>query len=91
MVTDSLSARALAAAGYDVPRAVVAALGAGADLALFGGDPRVTAHAVSAVAAAVASGALPRSRLLSAAGRVLAAKGVDLCRVPGIDAGSGQP
>jgi beta-N-acetylhexosaminidase len=83
VVTDSLSARALVAAGYPVPRAVAWAIGAGADLTLFdaspGDVPATTRGAVDAVVDAVTTGQLPRSRLVDAVAHVLAAKGVDPC------------
>lgn len=84
VLTDSLSAGAVQAAGYDVPRAAVAALTAGADLVLFTADPSrtatVTAQAVQAIVAAVNTGALPISRLVNAVQHVLATKNVNLCR-----------
>jgi beta-N-acetylhexosaminidase len=83
VVTDSLSARALADAGYSPARATVAALAAGADLILLGGggkqDPRLIPTAIEAVVEAVEKGRLPRERLIEAAGAVLAAKHVDRC------------
>jgi beta-N-acetylhexosaminidase len=84
VLTDSLSAGAVQAAGYDVPRAAVAALEAGADLVLFTADPSstatVTSQIVQAITAAVRSGALPVSRLLDAVSHVIATKHVNLCR-----------
>ena len=83
VLTDSLSATALQAAGYSVPRAIVAALRAGADMALFTADAgqvaSVTEQSISAIAAAVDDGTLARGTLISAALQVLAAKGVDVC------------
>ena len=83
VMTDSLSAVALSASGYTVPRAAVAALGAGADMVLYNADPStvaaVTSQTVSAIVSAVNAGTLSRAALETAAGRVLAAKGVDLC------------
>ena len=83
VITDSLSAVALSAGGYTVPRAAVAALGAGADMILYNADPStvaaVTSQTVSAIVSAVNAGTLSRAALETAAGRVLAAKGVDLC------------
>ena len=84
VLTDSLSAGAVQAAGYDVPRAAVAALAAGADLVLFTADPSrtaaVTAQAAQAIVAAVGAGTLPMSRLVNAVLHILTAKNVDLCR-----------
>ena len=93
VLTDSLSAGAISAAGYSLPRAAVAAITAGADMVLFGSTltpadraqlapPAVAANlqAISAaIAAAVASGQLPVSRLDSADEHVLAAAHVSLC------------
>ena len=87
VVTDSLSAGAVAAAGYDVPHAAVAAIEAGADLILFGStltpaetallSPVNVARSMQAIqaglVAAVQSGALPVSRLDDTVGHVLAA------------------
>nr|WP_133997124.1 glycoside hydrolase family 3 N-terminal domain-containing protein [Streptomyces sp. 846.5] len=84
VLTDSLSAGAISGAGYSVPQAAVQALRAGADMVLFDLGPSVQAQ-TSAIAAAevaaVASGHLPRSRLLDAAAAVLASRQIDLCRV----------
>ena len=85
-VTDSLSAQAIASAGYSVPQASVAALAAGADLVLYGGggsnDPAVTRRTIRAIAAAVEGGTLHRERLEEAVARVLALKRVDACSLP---------
>ena len=62
VMTDSLSAVALSASGYTVPRAAVAA-----PTNSYSGTTTVNA------------GTLSRAALETAAGRVLAAKGVDLC------------
>jgi beta-N-acetylhexosaminidase len=83
VVTDSLSAGALADAGYSPAEATVAALDAGADLVLLGGggrqDPRLIPTVTDAVVEAVEDGRLDRARLVEAAGAVLEAKGADLC------------
>lgn len=93
VMTDSLSAGAISAAGYSVPDASVAAVEAGADLVLFGSTltaadtaqltpGRVqteTQSIVTALTQAVSSGALPVSRLDQAVTDVLAAKRVNLC------------
>jgi len=93
VMTDSLSAGAIADAGYSVPQAAAAAIKAGADLVLFGSTltPRETAllsptkvaqtrqAMIDAIAGAVRSGDLPPERLDDALAHVLAAKGVDLC------------
>jgi beta-N-acetylhexosaminidase len=83
VMTDSLSAGAVSRAGFPVPRAVVAALVAGADMLLYGATAStvhtLTQQAVDAVTAAVAAGTLHRIRLENAARHVLAAKHVDLC------------
>jgi beta-N-acetylhexosaminidase len=84
VVTDSLSAVSLTAIGYSVPAATVAALEAGADMVLFNADASavagVTNQIVSAVASAVASGRLPRSRLENAVAHILSVKHVEVCR-----------
>jgi beta-N-acetylhexosaminidase len=88
VLTDSLSAAALSAIGYPVPRATTAALAAGADMVLFNPPPApasthaVAAAMVSAIQAAVANGQITRGRLVDAVGHILAAKRVDLCPAP---------
>jgi beta-N-acetylhexosaminidase len=83
VITDSLSAVALSASGYTVPSAAVAALSAGADMVLYSSDPStvgaLTDRTVSAIVSAVNAGPLSRAALEIAAGRVLAAKSIDLC------------
>jgi beta-N-acetylhexosaminidase len=83
IITDSLSAGALAKAGYPLNKAVVASLAAGADFLLFGTGATTGAttalHARDAIVAGVKSGAVTRARLLDAATRVLALKRVNLC------------
>lgn len=89
VVTDSLSAGAIAAAHYTVAGAAVAAVEAGADLVLFGStltpadvaqlSPAnvlaTTSGIIAGVASAVRAGQLPESTLNEATVRVLAAKG----------------
>lgn len=93
VVTDSLSAGAITAAGYDVPHASVAAVRAGADMVLFGSTltsqqtallaPHQVAGTVNDIVrqlvAAVHDGSLPQSRLDAAAAAVAQAKTRDLC------------
>ena len=93
VVTDSLSAGAIRAAGYTVAQAAAAAIEAGADLVLFGSTltPADTAllspanvaatrqTIISALAAAVATGELTPPRLDEAVAHVLVAKGVNVC------------
>jgi beta-N-acetylhexosaminidase len=82
VVTDALDAKAISAAGFDVPQATVQALRSGADMVMFGLGADVNAEAAtiaSAVVNAVNSGQLPRARLVDAAGAVLAVRHVDLC------------
>ncbi len=82
VLTDSLSAGAVSAAGYSIPQAAVQALRAGADMVMFDLSSKTQAQTsaiATAVVGAVASGQLPRSRLLSAAAAVLASRQVDLC------------
>jgi len=85
VLTDSLSAGAISAAGFSIPAAAVQALKAGADMVMFG-LPATTSATVAqtfairaAIVSAVANGTLPRSRLIAAAGAVLAARHVNLC------------
>lgn len=93
VMTDSLSAGAISSAGYNVESAAAAAVGAGADMVLFGSTltpadtaqlapgplARTTQSVVSAIVAAVGSGAIPISRLDQAVGDVTSAEGVNLC------------
>ena len=83
VITDSLSAVALSAIGYSVPKATVAAIQAGADMVLYGADPTAVAsltnQTVAAVIAAVDAGKLARSRLVSAVTHILNVKHVNLC------------
>ena len=80
VMTDSLSAGALSAAGYSVAQAAVAALQAGADLLLFNATSAqlgaVTSATIAAIVAAVQSGSLPRTELVAAVSQVLAFKGL---------------
>ena len=83
VITDSLSASALQAAGYSVPQAAVAALVSGADMVLFSAQAAqvaaLTSNTVNAITSAVDSGTIAKSRLVDAAGHVLEVKGVNLC------------
>lgn len=94
VVTDSLSAGAVRAAGFTPATAAVAAVRAGADMVLFGSTLNAadraalapgplegqTADVVGALVSAVQDGSLPPSRLDAAVGHVLTAGGIDLCR-----------
>jgi beta-N-acetylhexosaminidase len=86
VMTDSLSSGALVDAGYTLPRAAVAALAAGADMVLYtaaaGRVASTTRAIVAEVVTAVASGAIARSRLVSAVAHILAVKRADLCSRP---------
>jgi beta-N-acetylhexosaminidase len=83
VITDSLSAGALADIGYSVPRAVVAAIAAGADMVLYTATASqvaaLTQSTAAAIVAAVTAGTLDRGRLVSAVASILATKKVDLC------------
>ncbi|HEX4862825.1 MAG TPA: glycoside hydrolase family 3 N-terminal domain-containing protein [Acidimicrobiales bacterium] len=93
VLTDSLSAGAIAAADYDVPRASVAAVAAGADMVLFGStltpqDVELLSptnvgatfqRVTSALVSAVDAGGIPVSRIDGAVEDVLAADHVNLC------------
>jgi beta-N-acetylhexosaminidase len=85
VMTDSLSAGAISAAGFTVPAAAVQALRAGADMVMFG-LPATTSATVSqtfairsAIVSAVSNGSLARSRLIAAVAAVLASRHVNLC------------
>jgi beta-N-acetylhexosaminidase len=94
VMTDSLSAGAVQAAGYTVPAAAVAAIKAGADMVLFGSTltPAQTAllapaplgasisSVTEALVAATTAGSLSVDRLDDAVAHVVAATGTDLCR-----------
>ena len=94
VLTDSLSAGAISQAGYGLPEAAAAAIGAGADMILFGStltpaqtlllspsNLSATIHTiVGAIVAATAKGTIPVARLDSAVLHVLAAEHVQLCR-----------
>jgi beta-N-acetylhexosaminidase len=83
VMTDSLSAGALVDIGYTVPKAVVAAIAAGADMVLYtaaaASVASLTSSTVAALVAAVGAGTLERARLESAVGHILSVKNVDLC------------
>jgi beta-N-acetylhexosaminidase len=93
VLTDSLSAGAVAQAGYQLPEASAAAIEAGADMILFGStltptetvllSPQNVATSirqiVEAIVSATAAGSLPIDRLNNAVEHVLAAKDVNLC------------
>lgn len=81
VLTDSLSAGAVTAAGYSVPAAAVAAVEAGADMVMFNaGDPGpVTDQVVASLVSAAEAGSLPVDRLDQAVAHVLAAKGINPC------------
>jgi beta-N-acetylhexosaminidase len=94
VLTDSLSAGAMSQAGYQLPEAAVAAIGAGADMILFGstlnasqtmllspsGVTATTTRIIDAMVAATSNGTIPLSRLDDAVSHVLAVKHVQLCR-----------
>jgi beta-N-acetylhexosaminidase len=93
VVTDSLSAGAISAAGLSLPTASADSIEAGADMVLFGSTLNASETAqltpagvassinaiVSAITAAAVSGALPASRLDDALLHVLAASGTRIC------------
>jgi beta-N-acetylhexosaminidase len=94
VLTDSLSAGSVTAAGYGIVRAAVAAVEAGADMVLFGSTltpaeavllspenvAASTSQIISAISQAVISGELPSSRIDQAVLDVLNAKRVHLCK-----------
>ena len=73
IVTDELSGMQAIAAEYGPSQAVIKALKAGADLALIA-NPGDLTSLINDVEAAIDAGQLPRSRVVAAADRVLAAK-----------------
>ena len=85
VVTDSLSAAAISAAGYSVPAAAVAALRAGADMTMYtgsSGGPSVSSlfsEIVATIVRAVRRHSLGRGRLVAAATAVLAVRHVRVC------------
>lgn len=82
VVTDSLSAKAISGAGFTIPAAAVQALRSGADMVMFDLGSNVgsqTSAIASAITNAVTGGKLARSRLIDAAGHVLAVRHVNLC------------
>jgi beta-N-acetylhexosaminidase len=83
VVTDSLSAGAISAAGFGVPRATVAALRAGADLVLWttaAGDVATVFHAaVGRIRYAVRHEYMSRATLEAAVVAVLTSKAADVC------------
>jgi beta-N-acetylhexosaminidase len=85
IITDSLSAGAIAQAGFGVPRAAVQAIRAGADLIMYNAatasDTLSTfRRIVSAELAAVTAGTLTRRRLIGAVQAALTARHVAVCR-----------
>lgn len=84
VITDSLSATAVKAAGYPVPKATVQALIAGADMVMYteaaGNVSTVTKQTVTQIVAAVKAGKLTRQRLEDAVTHILTAKKADLCK-----------
>lgn len=94
VLTDSLSAGAISQAGYDLPRAAVAAISAGDDMVLFGstltaaqrtllspGKVANTVHQITAaMITAINGGSLPTSRLDDAVEHIVTAAHVDLCQ-----------
>jgi len=85
VMTDSLTAGAISAAGRTPATAAVEAIRAGADLVLLGdagstsADERLAVSVATAIASAVSHGALARSTLKAAAAHVLASHGVLAC------------
>jgi beta-N-acetylhexosaminidase len=93
VLTDSLSAGAISESGYTLPQAVVAAVGAGADMVLFGSTltPAQTAmqepaaldstikQLTGAIVSAVSDGSLPLSRVNDAVVHIVTADHASLC------------
>ncbi len=81
VITDALSAPSVTTGSRTIADAVVDALAAGADMVLFTADADAVAPTTAAITAAVAHGVLTRARIVTAAARVLRAKG-ELPRCP---------
>lgn len=81
VLTDSLSAGAVTAAGYSVAEAAVAAVEAGVDLLPFDTDDPLSTveQMISSIEAAVAAGNIPSSQLDEAVEQVLAVKHAEPC------------
>jgi beta-N-acetylhexosaminidase len=84
IITDSLSAGAIAQAGFHVPRAAVHAIQAGADMVMYtAATPAATLRTFRAVttaeATAVNRGTLSRPRLIAAARAALHVRHIDTC------------
>jgi beta-N-acetylhexosaminidase len=83
VITDSLSGGALVDIGYSVPKAVVAAIAAGADMVLYTAAAAkvapLTSSIVGALVAAVDARTLDRGRLENAVTHILEVKGVNRC------------
>jgi len=84
IITDSLSATAISAAGFSLGQAVVRALTAGADGVIIGRGDSTNGAALAAsvrasIVAAVRSGALPIARLREAVRRLAALMGMATC------------
>ena len=81
VITDSLSAGAIQQIGLTVPEATVRAIEAGADMVMYNTlNPMTTfKDSVAALNQAVSSGALSRTRLISAVEKILTARNMDLC------------
>jgi beta-N-acetylhexosaminidase len=82
VLTDSLSALAVADAGYSVPRAAALSIEAGADMVLFDSATAITTtqDVIASIVSAVTAGRLLVSRLDTAVRHVLVAKKISLCR-----------
>ncbi|MCW2632872.1 MAG: beta-glucosidase [Pseudonocardia sp.] len=74
VLTDDLGAMKAISDRYDLPDAVVKALAAGADVALWSSGDRI-GEVLNAMEAAVSSGKLPAERVDASVRRILAAKG----------------
>jgi beta-N-acetylhexosaminidase len=84
IITDSLSAGAIAQAGFHVPRAAVHAIRAGADMIMYNaatpaGALRKFRAIIAAEVAAVTHGTLARTRLTAAARAALRVRHIDTC------------
>jgi beta-N-acetylhexosaminidase len=81
-MTDALWAGAISQIGYSVPAATLAAIEAGADMAMI--DASDWQNTVHTLEQAVGNGTLSLVAVDASVTRILAAKGVQLCTPPGI-------
>jgi beta-N-acetylhexosaminidase len=77
-ITDDLGGMQAISASYPLPKAVLAAIKAGADIAFWSSGQQYVRDVMDTLQSALASGSLPKARVTEALNRVLRAKGA--CR-----------